>query len=194
MPLDRPHRLREVRLIVVAAAFLGALSSLGDWIWFRFLTDGDPVAGIAHGAIFFVALAAVLGWSAGTWAATRRLLLALPIAGVLLAAAFYPLYFVVGYLGSLLVTWVGMWITLAFAQRWARAEGESARRAVLRGVAAAIGSGLAFYLVKDMWTAPSPDGPDLVGHAWRWAFAFFPGLLALGIAHPPAGASAPTEG
>ena len=156
MSPERTLLAREGALVVASARALGVLSAVGDWIWYRYLTDGDPVAGIAHGALFVVALAAALGGSAGSWTATRRLLLALPIVGVTIAAAFYPLVVVVGYLGALLVTWVLMWLTLALAQRWARAEGEPARRAVIRGAAAAIGSGLAFYGVSDLWTAPQP--------------------------------------
>lgn len=167
----------------LSAATLGAVSAFGDWIWSRFLRDGDPVAGVVHGAVIFVVLAVVLGCSAGSRRATVRLLAALPIVGVLLAAAFYPIAWSIGYLPALVVTWVAMWLALATLQRWARGGAESLGLTLARGVFAALGSGLAFWAISGIWTSPSPDPSYL----WRfacWAFAFLPGFVAL-LALPP---------
>ncbi len=163
---------------VASAAALGAVSTLGDWIWARYLRDGDPVAGVVHGAAIFVVLAVVLGASAGSMRATLRLMLALPAVGMLLAAAFYPLAGVAGYLGALIVTWVAMWLSLATLQRWARGSAEPWEHTLPRGVMAAIGSGLAFWAISGIWIDPAADPSYL----WRfacWSFAFFPGFLAL---------------
>lgn len=163
---------------MTGALVLGAVSTLGDWIWARFLRDGDPIAGVVHGAVFFLVLAAVLGSSAGSRRAAIRLLWSLPVAGVLLAAAFYPLAMVAGYLGALIVTWVGMWLALAALLRWARGGAETWSRALLRGALAAIGSGLAFWAISGIWTDPAAN-PSYVWRFAYWTFAFFPGLLAL---------------
>ncbi len=51
-------------------------------------------------------------------------------------------------------------------------------RTLLRGVSAAIGSGLAFWAISGIWTDPAADPSYL----WRfacWTFAFLPGFLAL---------------
>jgi hypothetical protein len=163
---------------LAGAAALGAVSTFGDWIWARYLRDGDPVAGVVHGAVIFLVLAAVLSWSAGTRRAAARLLAALPALGMSLAAAFYPVAWVIGYLGALIVTWLAMWLALAFLQRWARDGQESFGRTVQRGGIAAVGSGLAFWAISGIWTSPSPDPSYL----WRfacWTFAFLPGFLAL---------------
>ena len=160
------------------AAVLGLVSTAGDWIWARYLRDGDPIAGVVHGAVIFLVLAAVLGRSAGSWRAARRLLIALPIAGILLAAAFYPLAMAIGYLGALIVTWVAMWLALAALQRWARGGVEPLRLSLLRGILAAVGSGLAFWAISGIWTDPAANPRYL----WRfacWTFAFLPGFLAL---------------
>lgn len=175
---------------VVGALVLGALSAAGDWVWWRFIPDGAVVPGVVHGLIVFLVIAAVLSWSIqrgddGTTGAARgrSLLWQLPIVGALLAASFYPLYFVLGYLGALLATWAGMWLVIAALQRRARGSVESRGRTIGRGVLAAVGSGLAFWAISGIWTAPSPDGPNLVTHFASWSFAFFPGFAALLVGH-----------
>ncbi len=187
MPNLRP----ELSSAVIAAVALGALSTAGDWIWARWIPDGAVLPGVVHGVVFFAALAFALGGAARSREAMRRLLWTLPVAGLLLAAAFYPLAYAVGYLGALLVTWTLMWLALALLQRWARGGEESARRAVTRGLIAAVGSGLAFWAVSGMWTRPAGE----TGYPLRlvyWTFAFLPGLLALFLGRRPArGESAP---
>ncbi len=165
---------------LVGSAALGAVSTLGDWIWANYLRDGDPIAGIVHGAVIFQVLTAVLAWAAGSRRALRRLLPSLPAVGVLLAAAFYPLAYVIGYLAALIVTWVAMWLALATLQRWARDGVESWNRTMLRGALAAVGSGLAFWAISGIWTDPTADP----SYPWRfacWTFAFLPGFLALSL-------------
>ncbi len=83
-----------------------------------------------------------------------------------------------GYLGALLLTWIGMWMTLALLQRWARSNPETVLRALVRGLIAAIGSGLAFWAISGIWTDPTLR----TGYGVRlfyWSFAFLPGFLAL---------------
>ena len=166
-----------VRNAIIAAGVLGAISTLGDWIWARFLTDGAILPGLAHGVIFFAVLAVVLAWPCPEPKRALKLLLAtLPAAGLALAAVFYPLAYALGYLPALLITWAGMWLALALLLRIAADRDEPAGRAVSRGVLAAVGSGLAFWAVADLWT-----GGDMsyVGRLWRWTFAFLPGMLGL---------------
>ena len=164
----------------VAAACLGAVSTVGDWIWARWIPDGAVVPGIVHGLLFFVALAVVLGWAGGVQVqgSTRSLLATLPVAGLALAALFYPVAAAIGYLGGLLVTWAGMWLTLAWLLRRALHDRESGVRTLGRAAIAMIGSGLAFWAVSGMWTRPAAE----TGYGLRfvyWTIAFVPGLLAL---------------
>lgn len=163
-----------------AALVLAAVSTLGDWIWARFLTDGSIVAGVLHGVVFFAVLALVLAFSCPVpRRALAKLLPTLPLVGLLIAAGFYPLARAFGYLAALLVAWVAMWLALAFLHRTAGGRAETHRRALLRATLAALGSGLAFWAVADMWTQPAPDGPHLLEHLGRWFVAFLPGMLAL---------------
>ncbi|MEM9292464.1 MAG: hypothetical protein AAGD01_12350 [Acidobacteriota bacterium] len=165
---------------LVGTFVLGLASAVGDWIWFRYLTDGALAPALGHGLLFFILLSAVL---AATCPAPGRalvfLLLRLPLLGLLLAGVFYPLAYAVGYLPALLLTWIAMWLCMAWAYGGAAGRPESKGIIALRGLLAAIGSALAFWLVSDMWTQPNPDGPNVLDHLWRWSLAFFPGLLAL---------------
>ncbi|MEM7587848.1 MAG: hypothetical protein AAF560_30950 [Acidobacteriota bacterium] len=163
---------------LVGCGILAAVSTFGDWLWSRYIPDGAVLPGVIHGAVIFLVLALVLGKAAGTPTAMRRLLPTLPVAGIVIAAIFYPIAYAIGYIGALLVTWVMMWLSTAGLQRWARDGDESVGLTLLRGVAAAIGSGLAFWAISGIWTQPSPT----VNYLWRflnWAFAFLPGFLAL---------------
>lgn len=169
---------RDLTLAAAAAAVLGVFSTVADWIWANYIPDGAILPAVIHGVLIFLVLAVVLGRAAGTRRATQRLLLSLPVAGLLLAAAFYPLAYAVGYLGALLLTWIGMWITLALLQRWARGNPETVLRALVRGLIAAIGSGLAFWAISGIWTDPALR----TGYGVRllyWSFAFLPGFLPL---------------
>lgn len=166
-----------LRNALLAALVLGAVSTLGDWIWARFLTDGAIVPGLVHGVVFFAVLAVVLAMSCPQPKRALRFLLAtLPAAGLGLAAVFYPMAYALGYLPALLATWAGMWLALALLLRIAAGRDESPKLAVLRGVLATVGSGLAFWAVSDLWT-----GGDMtyVGRLWRWTVAFLPGMLGL---------------
>ena len=175
--------LKGLRNAVLAALVLGAVSTLGDWIWARFLTDGAIVPGLVHGVVFFAVLAVVLALPCPEPKRALKFLLAtLPAAGLGLAAVFYPLAYALGYLPSLLVTWAGMWLALALLLRIAAGRDEPPSRTVLRGVVAAVGSGLAFWAVSDLWTG---GNMDYVGRLWRWTVAFLPGMLALLVRRRP---------
>lgn len=176
--------LRDVSFSTAGALILAAFSTFGDWVWARYIPDGAVVPGIVHGIAVFLILAAVLAWSAGTRRGYRRLLPSLPAAGLLIAAAFYPLAGWLGYLGALLVTWAAMWLATVCLQRWARDRAETVGRTVLRGALAALASGLAFWSISGIWTDPSPTGPSYPWHFACWTFAFLPGFLALLVGQP----------
>jgi hypothetical protein len=170
--------IRSLGRSLTAAAVLGFASTLGDWIWARALTDGAIGPAIVHGVLIFALLAAVVGLAIESRGAVRRLLATLPGVGLLLAAAFYPLAYAIGYLGALLVTWLGMWLALAMLTEWAGGGSLMRRSALPRGALAAVGSGLAFWAVSGLWTDPTFEASYAVRFA-LWTFAFFPGFAAL---------------
>ena len=73
--------------------------------------------------------------------------------------------------------WMLFWVCFALLQ--CQLSRESAARAFVRGLAAAILSGLAFYAISGIWTRPSPGGPDYLRHFLSWSLAFLPGFAAL---------------
>jgi hypothetical protein len=80
-----------------------------------------------------------------------------------------------------------MWILMAVLEgRWLRAATpRSWSEIAVRGVAAAVLGGIAFYLVLDtLWGAPPPDGRNYAVQFAAWAIAWAPGLLALGAGRP----------
>lgn len=180
-----PHLL-GISHALAAAIILGLFSAIADWIWFRFLEDGAMLPALVHGLVFFLIIALVLA-PAGPHrrTAAARLLVTLPLVGVGLAAIFYPLAAVAGYLGALLITWAGMWIGIALLLRWSARQASDVRQSVVRGLLAAILSGAAFATVSWMWTAPAPGGPSVPLHFVCWTWALLPGFATLLLRRDP---------
>lgn len=174
---------RALARTAVSSLALGVLSAFGDWIWARYIPDGAVLPGVIHGVVIFAALAVILGWASGRPGAIGRLLTTLPLAGLAIAALFYPLTGAMGYLPALLVTWILMWWTLAWLDRWARAGSEGSGVVVLRAAVAAVGSGLAFWSISGIWTDPSAASTNLIWRTVLWTWAFLPGFLALILGH-----------
>jgi hypothetical protein len=159
---------------LAGALLLGALSTLGDWVWARYRLEHRALFGLAHGTLLLLSLGLYLG------ALRRR---ALPGAigggavGLLAAASFYALAPALGY-SAMFASWAALWLGFAIVD--ARLRGGVGRReVVLRGFVAAVGSGVAFYAISGIWTRPAPSGPDYMHHFLCWTVAFLPGLAAL---------------
>ena len=170
------NHLHGVPAAVAGTLFLAALSTLGDWIWARYIPSHRPVFGLAHGAIVCLAIGLALG-------VPRRRALRGAVAGALIglaaAGGFYLLARALGY-AAMFVLWMALWA--AFGLLGGRALGEprtSTREALARGLLAAVASGLAFYAISGIWTRPAPGGPNYVYHFLCWTAAYLPGFLAL---------------
>jgi hypothetical protein len=123
-------------------------------------------------------LGLVIGWRAGRMAAG---VIAGPLIGVLAALSFYALSPVLGYIGAMLPAWMLFWILFAVLQKWLAKEG-TPHHTALRGIAAAILSGIAFYLISGIWMKHGP--PDYALNLAAWTFAFLPGFLVLFMPAP----------
>lgn len=181
--------MRQLAWPTVAATVLGAASAFGDWLWAAHLTDGALLPAVVHGVTIFALLAVLLSLQADGGRSLGRHLLALPLVGLALAALFYPLAGLVGYLPALLLSWLGMWLGLALVRDWAPYSPAT----WIRGLVAGVASGLSFWTISDIWTAAGPAA-DTFGwsqHALRalqWTWAFLPGFVALmwrGRPNPP---------
>ena len=159
---------------LLGAFLLGLLSTLGDFVWARFVPAHRAVYGLAHGTLLLGAMGLYLG-------ALRRHplggVLAGALVGLLAAASFYALAPLLGS-AAMVASWAALW--LGFALVDARLRGRaSAREWLLRGLAAAVGSGLAFWAISGIWTHPSPGGPRYAYNLLCWTLAFLPGFAAL---------------
>jgi hypothetical protein len=156
--------------------------TLGDFVWARFVPAHRVVYGLVHGVVLCLAIGLVLGFP-------RRRPVAGAAGGAVIglgaALAFYALAPLFGW-GAMLPAWMAFWIALAFLQGRGLGEPRAPQREVVaRGLGAAVASGLAFWAISGIWTQPAPQGPDYLRHFLSWAFAFFPGFLALALGRSP---------
>jgi hypothetical protein len=157
------------------------LSTLGDFVWARFIPAHQAVYGLIHGTALGLGIGLYLGVLRQRPA--RGGLVGAAI-GFGAAAGFYGLALFVGYL-AMFVLWMALWA--AFGMLEGRGLGPPLvprREAIVRGLLAALGSGAAFYLVSGIWTNPRPGGPDYAHHLLCWTIAFLPGFFFLLVRTP----------
>jgi hypothetical protein len=159
---------------IVASLALGAVMTLGDVAWAQFGIRHRVAYGVIHGAVMCLCLGLAVGVRARRVAPAA---IAGPMIGVLAAASFYVLAPMLRW-GALFPAWMLLWILFAVLQHWLDRR-EPGSRAVLRGIAAALLSGGAFYAVSGMWTQASHESPNVLREFLSWSFAFLPGFFAL---------------
>jgi hypothetical protein len=159
---------------LVAAVALGAVMTIGDWLWAALKVRHTMTAGLAHGAVMCLCLGVAIG------VRERRVTagaLSGPLVGILAAALFYLLQPALGWT-AMLPAWMFFWVCFAALGAWLRRE----RRygyAIALGLLAAVLSGIAFYMISGIWTRHEPGGPNYAWNLIAWSFAFFPGFLVL---------------
>ncbi|HET9317487.1 MAG TPA: hypothetical protein VFQ51_17980 [Vicinamibacteria bacterium] len=161
---------------VCAALWAAALSTLGDWIWARFIPAHRPVYGLIHGTALCLGIGLALGVFRDR--APKGALAGAAI-GFGAAGGFYVLARFMGY-AAMFVLWMALWV--AFSLLVARGLGEPREpmaRGWIRGALAAVGSGLAFYAISGIWTRHKDGGPDYPYNFACWTIAFLPGFMAL---------------
>jgi hypothetical protein len=157
---------------------IAALMTFGDFVWARFVPAHRVVLGLLHGLALCLAIGLYLGLP-------RRRVLTGVLGGAAIglgaAVFFYVLAPLLGF-GAMFPAWMAFWIALAVLQGRGMGEPKAPlTEIVVRGLVAALASGLAFYAISGIWTRPAPGGPDYPRHFLSWAFAFLPGFLALGL-------------
>jgi hypothetical protein len=157
-------------------------ATLGDYTWYTLNVRHSITTGIIHGALVLTAVGAVLGLDAG------RVLRGLPIgalSGVGGALIYYLLVSIMDrrtYGTAIPAAWIGMWLLIAVLDgRWLRApQPRPWAEIAMRGVLAAVLSGIAFYFVMNtLWGRPPATGRNYFLQFAAWAVAWAPGLLAL---------------
>jgi hypothetical protein len=158
---------------LAGALLLGALSTLFDYAWARLALPHRAVFGLAHGTLLLLSLGLFLGALRGR---PGRGAAAGALCGLLAAASFYALAPLVGY-AAMFASWMALWVGFALVD--ARLAAGSTREALVRGLLAAAGSGLAFWAISDIWLKPAPSGPRYAWNFASWTLAFLPGFAAL---------------
>jgi hypothetical protein len=168
--------------IVLGILGVALVATLGDYTWYTLHVRHSILTGIVHGAVLLTAVGAVLGLEAG------RVVRGLPIgalSGVGGALIYYLLVALVDgrtYGSAIPASWVGMWLLVAVLDgRWLRApQRRPWGEIVMRGLVAAVLSGIAFYLVMNtLWGRPPATGRNYFVQFAAWVVAWAPGLLAL---------------
>ncbi len=160
----------------VAAMFLGAVSTLGDFVWAFFHVRHRTLYGILHGAVICLCIGMVIGWRG------RRLpagAVAGPAIGIAAAGLFYVLAPFIRY-GAMYFAWMFFWCCFALLQEQLSVSRDY-RFMAIRGLAAALASGAAFYALG-IWRS-DPDAPNYLVTFIRWSCAFLPGFVALFVGH-----------
>jgi hypothetical protein len=159
---------------VIASVVLGGVMTLGDWAWAALHIQHRVVYGLVHGALMCLCLGVAVGVRVGQPVPAALLG---PVIGVIAAGAFYALAPMLRW-SAMFPAWMLLWILFALLQQ-RLAKKETIGTAALRGVAAALLSGAAFYAISGIWTNDSHSNPNLLRHFGAWTVAFLPGFAAL---------------
>jgi hypothetical protein len=163
---------------LAAAVALAAVMTVGDFAWAAFHIHHRVANGVVHGAAMCLCIGLAVGIRAKR---PMPAAIAGPLIGAAAAGVFYLLAPALRW-GAMFPAWMLLWMLFALLQRQLAASmtvGES----IKRGLLAAVLSGLAFYLISDIWIHESAH-PSLVVHFAAWAFAFLPGFAALFARRP----------
>jgi hypothetical protein len=166
--------MRPMLFAVLASICLGAVMTAGDWAWAALELRHRVAYGLIHGAMMCLCLGLAVGVRAGRPAPAA---LAGPVIGVIAAASFYALAPMLRW-SAMFPAWMLLWMLFALLQH-RLAKTESLGTALVRGIAAALLSGAAFYAISGIWINDSHTSPNLVRHFGAWTVAFLPGFLAL---------------
>ena len=168
---------------LLGIAFVAAMATFGDYVWFAIGLRNQAAAGSAHGALLLGSVGLVLGWLAGRVLAGVLTGIAAGVGGAL---AYYAMVGVMTGRGrgvvAMVAAWCAVWIVLAIC------DGRLLRRssprpwgeAIVRGIAAAVLGGAAFYyMLEYFWGEQAVSLGDYVAHFGAWFVAWAPGILSV---------------
>lgn len=158
---------------IISSIALAALMTFGDFAWAALHLRHRMAYGIVHGAVMCLGIGLAVGIRA-----QRKTIAALAglVIGMAAAGAFYLLAPAMRW-WAMFPSWMLLWVLFALLQRQL-VKGERMGTTFKRGMLAALLSGLAFYLVSDIWIHESAHR-SLYVHFAAWTFAFLPGCSAL---------------
>lgn len=162
---------------------VAAVAAACDYVWYTYGVEHRMSAGIIHGIVLLTSVGVVLGVVRG------RILRGAPLgalSGLGGALTYYLLIAVMdgrAYGTAIPAAWVAMWLIIAALDgRWLRVPTRAWSGVAVRGLAAAVLGGLAFYLVlQTLWGRPPATGRNYLVQFLAWAFAWAPGLIVLTV-------------
>jgi hypothetical protein len=163
---------------LLGALLLAAASTLADAVWAHWILRHRPIYGLIHGSLLLLVFGVYLGVVGRTMRSFLLGLLGGPAAGLAAASSYYLLARFLRY-SAMFAAWAFLWVLLGILARFVIPGGQSWRETLLRGIAAALLSGLAFYGISDIWLNHPPGGPNYLYNYLCWTWAFLPGFLAL---------------
>jgi len=182
-------RMNGLKAALIGSVAIGALSTIGDFVWANWITEHGRGVGFTHGAILFLCFGLFLGILA-------KRPIAGALAGVLIGVAatgsFYLLRPVVGR-WMMVLAYVGAWVGLSVLHECLSSQRVGTGSAIGRGALAAVASGAAFYLASGVWRPFNPQGWDYLMHFGAWTLAYFPGFAALLVARRQASDAVPSR-
>jgi hypothetical protein len=167
--------------IIIGVAFVAAVATIGDYAWFQLGARNVATAGSIHGALLLGSVGLVLGWLSGRVLAGLAAGVAAGVGGAL---AYYAMAAVMGGRGmnlqAVVAAWAAVWVVLAISDgRLLRRPQASWAESLVRGLAAAIFGGLAFYFMVDqLWGKDPREGNALLRFV-DWLVAWAPGIFAI---------------
>jgi hypothetical protein len=164
---------------LIGAFIMAVVTTAGDYAWYEYGIRHNPVAGILHGIVLMGSVGAFLGYQSRR---TGMGVIGGVVAGAAGALMFYALWRVLGW-GAMFAAWSAVWLGLAAFDHYMLRRLHSSAW-IVRGVAAAILSGVAFYMISSIWTSHRDD-PNYLWHFVAWFIAWWPGLAALTFGRRP---------
>ena len=164
---------------ILGAVVIGAVSTLGDFIWATWIPEHRPIFGLSHGTLLFLCIGLYLG------ALVSKPLLgggAGALIGFLAAGGFYVLVPILGARGMIvpmLAMWIAFWVAFSVLNTVILRGNRSLGHAFARGAIAAVSSGIGFYVISGIWMPFDPSGIDFIFHFGAWIVAYLPGFVAL---------------
>jgi hypothetical protein len=105
------------------------------------------------------------------------------LVGLSAAGGFYMLAPLAGY-SAMFVMWFLLWIAFAALDGRLLRRRHGWGETTGRGLAAAVGSGIAFYAIAGIWMPFRPQGWDYAVHFASWTVAYLPAFVALQVEWP----------
>jgi hypothetical protein len=160
---------------ITGALVIAAVSTFGDFIWATWIPRHRPIYGLTHGTLLFFSIGLYLGFVAKRPVAGAIIG---ALQGALAAGSFYVLAPATGF-PVMFIIWFAVWVAVGSLNEWLNRRSPVSRAAIGRGLVAAAGFGVVFYLISGIWFPFDPKGWDYLVHFAGWTAAYLVGLGAL---------------